>query len=437
MSLGGITDYLRANNISIPQDSSAGTYLPYANQGPYEDIMARMRASGGRGGSGGVYGGGGTTGGAGTGGAMGGYDPNLYKRFAPTQTAGSAMMDEILPRDRGTKGGMTAEEINDPERFVNFNDAQKASYFANNPIRGAVANALEGALGYTTYGMLEKLVAPEYVEKKRLIGMGINPTATSEITTGNTAQDPMQMQELARQLGLLETPVSDAVIPRYDVNVGSGFTPVATTSPVTKYPGLGLDLPSFDNYSNEGRNTLPAGYAGGFAPVAAPVVAAPAERAIRPFTMDYDSGTYDTFGNKYDSEGRQVENRFGDPVSGARGDYARITSGGGGDGGGGYNTQGGGSSGFGGSQVTAGSMTSTAPNQGPGYAKPGYAKGGPVSMSRLQGPNPAGPDDGYATLKSGEFVINDKAVKKYGIELMNAINSGKISKGKLRGLLEM
>ena len=67
----------------------------------------------------------------------------------------------------------------------------------------------------------------------------------------------------------------------------------------------------------------------------------------------------------------------------------------------------------------------------------GFAQGGYVSMQRLQGPNPAGPDDGYAALKDGEFVINDKAVKKYGIELMNAINSGKISKGKLRGLLEM
>jgi len=48
-----------------------------------------------------------------------------------------------------------------------------------------------------------------------------------------------------------------------------------------------------------------------------------------------------------------------------------------------------------------------------------------------------GPDDGYAALKDGEFVINNKAVKKYGIELMNLINSGKIKKGKLLGLLEM
>jgi hypothetical protein len=71
-----------------------------------------------------------------------------------------------------------------------------------------------------------------------------------------------------------------------------------------------------------------------------------------------------------------------------------------------------------------------------GYG-PGLAQGGHVSMQHLQGPNPMGPDDGYGALKMGEYVINDKAVKKYGIELMDAINSGKISKGKLLGLLEM
>ena len=79
------------------------------------------------------------------------------------------------------------------------------------------------------------------------------------------------------------------------------------------------------------------------------------------------------------------------------------------------------------------------PGRGGGgaHAGGGYAKGGYVSMQHLGGPDPEGPDDGYAALKDGEYVINDKAVKKYGIELMEAINSGKISKGKLRGLLEM
>jgi len=66
----------------------------------------------------------------------------------------------------------------------------------------------------------------------------------------------------------------------------------------------------------------------------------------------------------------------------------------------------------------------------------GFYKGGKVTMDRLQGPNPMGPDDGYAGLKDGEFVINAKSVGKYGIELMNAINTGKIKKGKLLGLLE-
>jgi len=108
----------------------------------------------------------------------------------------------------------------------------------------------------------------------------------------------------------------------------------------------------------------------------------------------------------------------------------------------GYSSQPGGDSGssgaFGGGFGSGDSGGSYGPSsQDGGDGGSGYAKGGHVSMQRLQGPNPAGPDDGYAALKDGEYVINDKAVKKYGIELMEAINSGKISKGKLRGLLEM
>ena len=98
-------------------------------------------------------------------------------------------------------------------------------------------------------------------------------------------------------------------------------------------------------------------------------------------------------------------------------------------------SQGGGAYGGGGGYSGAPSAGSDVGRSAPGSAH--YAQGGHVSMMHLLGPDPEGPDDGYATLKDGEFVINDKAVKKYGIELMQAINSGKISKGKLRGLLEM
>jgi len=88
------------------------------------------------------------------------------------------------------------------------------------------------------------------------------------------------------------------------------------------------------------------------------------------------------------------------------------------------------------------SFDNSAPGEGYGMTRSGgidgsmFNKGGKVTMDRLQGPNPMGPDDGYGGLDDGEFVINAKSVGKYGIELMNAINNGKISKGKLRGLLE-
>jgi len=98
---------------------------------------------------------------------------------------------------------------------------------------------------------------------------------------------------------------------------------------------------------------------------------------------------------------------------------------------------GGGMGGDGGGGVATGGNNGDASGGGDRGTRGGFAQGGHVSMMHLQGPNPMGPDDGYAALKDGEFVINDKAVKKYGIELMQAINSGKISKGKLRGLLEM
>ena len=438
MSLGGITDYLRANNISIPQDSSSGTYLPYANQGPYEDIMARMRASGGRGGSGGVAGGGGTTGGAGTGGAMGGYDPNLYKRVAASQAAGSGVIPEFSSIGPGTTG-QRLYDVNDPTAWGNLSDAQQANYYANNPGMGSVLSKAVNLIGGTTLGSIQKKLMPDLYENTLLKMSGINPTATSEINTGNTVQDPMQRQQLARQLGLLATPVSDAAIPRQtfvsaDPKADAEMASMRIDARQMALPNKELaeinaqrdaDNLAFRKLIDAQQEKMDqeSGYtekkaekerlaaldsyytgstdSGGFAPVAAPVVAVPK--------------TYSEF------VGGPA------PVVSPYVSWNEVTGyGGGGGGGGGYT----------GGYQTSGEFRGM-PSSFGGIGASAYAKGGPVSMNRLQGPNPAGPDDGYATLKSGEFVINDKAVKKYGIELMNAINSGKISKGKLRGLLEM
>lgn len=49
-----------------------------------------------------------------------------------------------------------------------------------------------------------------------------------------------------------------------------------------------------------------------------------------------------------------------------------------------------------------------------GGADPGYARGGAVSLDRLIGPNPPGPDDGYAALDAGEHVLTADEVRRLG-----------------------
>jgi hypothetical protein len=58
----------------------------------------------------------------------------------------------------------------------------------------------------------------------------------------------------------------------------------------------------------------------------------------------------------------------------------------------------------------------------------GCDEGGYVEDGSLFGPNPAGPDDGYMTLKTGEYVINASMVKKYGRAFIDSINNGTFKK---------
>jgi hypothetical protein len=65
----------------------------------------------------------------------------------------------------------------------------------------------------------------------------------------------------------------------------------------------------------------------------------------------------------------------------------------------------------------------------------GYAKGGHVTADRLKGPNPPGPDDGYAALDVGETVITAEATRRYGKDVMMALNKGLVSREAVRRLL--
>jgi len=63
-------------------------------------------------------------------------------------------------------------------------------------------------------------------------------------------------------------------------------------------------------------------------------------------------------------------------------------------------------------------------------------KGGLITNQKVKGQNPPGPDDGYSGLDIGEYVIRKSAVKKYGANIFEQINAGKIPAKRLKSLLE-
>lgn len=73
--------------------------------------------------------------------------------------------------------------------------------------------------------------------------------------------------------------------------------------------------------------------------------------------------------------------------------------------------------GFQGGGAGAGSNSDPGPSSGDptgGEGPAGLAKGGPVNMRDLVGPNPPGPDDGMAYLDAGEHVLTAEEVRKLG-----------------------
>ena len=63
-------------------------------------------------------------------------------------------------------------------------------------------------------------------------------------------------------------------------------------------------------------------------------------------------------------------------------------------------------------------------------------EGGLITPRNVRGPNPPGPDDGNTNIDIGEYVIRKSAVKKYGANIFEQINAGRIPAQRLKSLLE-
>jgi hypothetical protein len=56
-------------------------------------------------------------------------------------------------------------------------------------------------------------------------------------------------------------------------------------------------------------------------------------------------------------------------------------------------------------------------------------------ITRVFGPDPAGPDEGQVNMMRGEYVIKKSSVNKYGRGLLDMINEGKVPAKKMKSLL--
>ena len=327
----------------------------------------------------------------------GGYDATAY---TPAAAPVNRYADIMAQPAMGGGGGRGEREA--PSAWSQMTPAERAAYYAANPTEGKIALTMQDLFGNATLlGNAAKYFGADGWYDSRLEKQGYDPKQFAygpPDLRGGTTSDGLGSPALSG--GFVQAPGEagrGGSAPVAPAPTG-GFTPYSGALNTTRYyDGMGREI-----------SKQQAEQGGSGAVVSNPRSAAEAQARADAAAAQANADAAANVGFVQ-----------------APGESGRGGGGGmGGDGGGGR--YGGDNSGD-----NAGWGSRDAGGDG------GYAQGGHVSMQHLLGPDPEGPDDGYAALKDGEFVINDKAVKKYGIELMNAINSGKISKGKLRGLLEM
>ena len=62
----------------------------------------------------------------------------------------------------------------------------------------------------------------------------------------------------------------------------------------------------------------------------------------------------------------------------------------------------------------------------------GNAKGGIITRNKLVGPDPKGPDNGFASIETGEGVLTRKALAHYGPGIVNKLNRLAVDKAAFR-----
>ena len=183
---------------------------------------------------------------------------------ASLSTAGiSALMPESVGPS-GTRGSSRTleeqEEIDNPKSWRNLTDEEKTLSFSNSPKMLGVQEGLLNLWSVTPLGRIQHAIDPSRQNRER----AIIENARAMIAAREAISNPIALpgseaiRNMAEQYAMYNNP-----------NAGIAPTPVeapapegAISTPVTNAPIPTTDLPSGDNYSNEGRNRGAAGYSG-------------------------------------------------------------------------------------------------------------------------------------------------------------------------------
>jgi hypothetical protein len=296
-------------------------------------------------------------------------------------------------------------------------DAQKASYYADNPTMAGITQFGQSLFGNTSLGKLQGLFAPGFVADQGLIAMGVDPQAYQAAKETFRQSEINAMNRAAEAEAAAAAQAAAQAQAEQDTAAANVSSPTAV-SMTSMQDALNRDEAAAIAAREAARASFVPGLLAQFAAqIEAQQAANSAAQAAQ---TSYESG----IGNPGESIGfTSSESGIGNPGEFS---YTSSESGIGNPGesyGGGYDSGGygtGDSSGFGG---------------GTDSGSDGWAKGGKVTKDRLKGPDPKGPDEGYGALLGGEFVIQKSAVKKYGEGLLSMINDGKIPAKKMKSLL--
>jgi len=264
-------------------------------------------------------------------GSTGGFDPTIYKKLPGLLTQPAAGGGAVSGGGGYDSGGANSA-------FDKLTNEEKAAYYSANPKMSSLTQALQKAFGFTSLGMLQKGLVPDFVREQQAIAQG------TEAYSGY------------RNFGKESTIPSGGIVS----------------------PGVTATIAESIADAREARDIENA-------------QAAQAQQAQEAANASFAASLATAAASPQDTSSFAESSGF---------------------------TSGADSSGYGGGDLGA-----------------FLAKGGKVNIDP-QMFNPPGPDDRYAALQNGEYVIKKKSTKKYGDDVLSQINAGQIPARRLKSLLE-